>query len=122
MYDGYAEGDEDPYDVEEPEYDGEDEEGWEDDGDQGDFVMDADYLPGGDKYEGPTAGGSDHAGKVKLPAAAKLEGKDAHIDKLLEEYYQLNFEGFAGAANPVQVPQGGTHQLWTHSSRDPAGR
>jgi protein KRI1 len=96
MYDGYAEGDEDPYDVEEPEYDGEDEEGWEDDGDQGDFVMDADYLPGGDKYEGPTAGGSDHAGKVKLPAAAKLEGKDAHIDKLLEEYYQLNFEGFAG--------------------------
>jgi len=102
VYDGYAEGEEDPYDGEDDDgendgEDGEDDygEGWDDN--EGDVMMDADYLPGGDRYEGPSGDGKGKAGKAeKLPSVSKLEGKDAYIDKLLEEYYQLNYEDFAG--------------------------
>jgi len=91
VYDGYAEDEEGEY----GDYDGEGEEGDYDEGDDGgEFLMDADYLPGGEKYdpEDPRAKKRE-ANEKQL---ANLEGKDEVVDKLLEEYYQLNFEDFAG--------------------------
>jgi protein KRI1 len=106
VYDGYEEPDHDVYEGED-EVEGDEvgeEEGYFGE-DEGEFLMDADYLPGGDKYEGGNEveeegeeGGEDSKKKQKKKKASltDLEGKDAVVDKLLEEYYQLNYEDFAG--------------------------
>ncbi|KAL1916494.1 uncharacterized protein VTP21DRAFT_5685 [Calcarisporiella thermophila] len=57
----------------------------------GDFIMDADYLPGGDAYdEGTTQGHEATSSK----AGDKISKKD--FEKYLEEYHQLDYEDMVG--------------------------
>jgi len=92
VYEGYAEGEEGDYE----DYDGEGEEGGDyDEGDDGgEFLMDADYLPGGDKFDPEDPRAKKRAAEDKK--LTNVEGKDEAVDKLLEEYYHLNYEDFAG--------------------------
>ncbi|GAA5800081.1 KRI1-like family C-terminal-domain-containing protein [Helicostylum pulchrum] len=70
-----------------PEWDDDIETGLPEDVD----MMDADYLPGGEKYEE----------KAAVPAAAAVPDEERNaakqkIDNLLEEYYALNYEDVIG--------------------------
>ncbi|KAK4511039.1 uncharacterized protein ATC70_012245 [Mucor velutinosus] len=65
---------------------------WDDDIETGlpdDDIMDADYLPGGDKYQGPSA---------TKPAIApeEAESKKKKFKDLMDEYYALNYEDVIG--------------------------
>lgn len=65
---------------------------WDDDIETGlpdDDIMDADYLPGGDKYQGPSA---------TQPAIApeEAESKQKKFKDLMDEYYALNYEDVIG--------------------------
>ncbi|KAJ1543163.1 hypothetical protein HK405_009474, partial [Cladochytrium tenue] len=66
-------------------------------GDDDDFIMDADYLPGGDKYvgDGGAEDGGDAAQSKKEKSKKKKKLKDeapASLDQYLEEYYNLDYE------------------------------
>ncbi|KAL7335851.1 Kinetochore protein Spc24 [Mucor circinelloides] len=65
---------------------------WDDDIETGlpdDDIMDADYLPGGDKYQGPS---------VTQPTIApeEAESKKKKFKDLMDEYYALNYEDVIG--------------------------
>ncbi|KAJ1968063.1 Ribosome biogenesis protein Kri1, partial [Dispira parvispora] len=53
--------------------------------DDEDFIMDADFLPGGEHYEGPEAGSSTQKGN-----------KHRKLNELLDEVYQLDYEDMIG--------------------------
>ncbi|KAI8639130.1 KRI1-like family C-terminal-domain-containing protein [Parasitella parasitica] len=64
---------------------------WDDDIETGlpdEDIMDADYLPGGDKYEGQ--------GTTKKSAATEVESKKRKFNDLMDEYYALNYEDVIG--------------------------
>ncbi|KAI7888819.1 KRI1-like family C-terminal-domain-containing protein [Mucor mucedo] len=68
---------------------------WDDEIETGlpdDDIMDADYLPGGAKYEGGNQAGGDIASK-DVGQRADLKRK---YNDLLEEYYSLNYEDVVG--------------------------
>ncbi|GAN09495.1 kri1 [Mucor ambiguus] len=65
---------------------------WDDDIETGlpdDDVMDADYLPGGDKYQGPSA-------TKPTIAPEEAESKKRKFKDLMDEYYALNYEDVIG--------------------------
>lgn len=65
---------------------------WDDDIETGlpdDDIMDADYLPGGDKYQGP----SDIQPTI---APEEAESKKKKFKDLMDEYYALNYEDVIG--------------------------
>lgn len=68
--------------------------GGEEDGE--DFIMDADYLPGGDKYD-PNKGKKSKKNKGAQEVildSKKSQKKD--FERYLEEYYQLDYEDMIG--------------------------
>lgn len=65
---------------------------WDDDIETGlpdDEIMDADYLPGGDKYQG-------QASTKKSVAPEEAESKQKKFKDLMDEYYALNYEDVIG--------------------------
>ena len=66
---------------------------WDDDIETGlpddDEIMDADYLPGGDKYQG-------QAPTKKSIAPEEVESKQKKFKDLMDEYYALNYEDVVG--------------------------
>ncbi|KAI9269400.1 KRI1-like family C-terminal-domain-containing protein [Sporodiniella umbellata] len=80
-------------------YDGEDsvKPTWEDDIDtsayeQGDMDnMDADYLPGGDKFKG-----SKRKHAAESHPLAESSTKNQQVEQLMDEYYSLNYEDVVG--------------------------
>ncbi|RUS35256.1 KRI1-like family C-terminal-domain-containing protein [Jimgerdemannia flammicorona] len=91
---------------------GENEEqlGWEEDGyngeeiygggggDDEDFIMDADYLPGGEKFDAKGKKGKKDrraaATQEIAPGSKKAQTKE--FEKYLEEYYRLDYEDMIG--------------------------
>jgi protein KRI1 len=67
---------------------------WDDDIETGlpddNEIMDADYLPGGDKYEG----GDEESASVE--PTVKTATTKRKFDELMEEYYALNYEDVVG--------------------------
>ncbi|KAG1176681.1 hypothetical protein G6F70_003364 [Rhizopus microsporus] len=64
------------------------------DDDNDNFIMDADYLPGGEKYTG-----NDKKRKLESEDNEDNESKRAkreQIEKLMDEYYSLNYEDVIG--------------------------
>ncbi|CEP13263.1 hypothetical protein [Parasitella parasitica] len=65
---------------------------WDDDIETGlpdEDIMDADYLPGGDKYEG-------QANTKQSMATEEIESKKRKFKDLMDEYYALNYEDVIG--------------------------
>lgn len=62
-----------------------------------DIDMDADYLPGGDKYGGEGSSSS-AATKPKIMD----DEKKAKFNELMEEYYSLNYEDVIGGDLPTR--------------------
>lgn len=63
--------------------------------DDEDIMMDADYLPGGDKYQSTSENASEQASSSK-----KVLKKE--VDDLLDQYYSLNFEDIIGGDLPTR--------------------
>ncbi|ORY93137.1 KRI1-like family C-terminal-domain-containing protein [Syncephalastrum racemosum] len=64
-----------------------------------DIEMDADYLPGGEKYGGEGSGsGTSAAPKRKIMD----DEKKAKFNELMEEYYSLNYEDVIGGDLPTR--------------------
>ncbi|RUS21277.1 hypothetical protein BC937DRAFT_93135, partial [Endogone sp. FLAS-F59071] len=65
-------------------------------GDDEDFIMDADYLPGGDKYD-PNKGKKGKKNKNAQEAVSdSKKSQKKEFERYLEEYYQLDYEDMIG--------------------------
>ena len=81
--------------VDDIDYDDEEGADHANDDDDEDIMMDADYLPGGAKYQGTSEEASEQASSSK-----KVLKKE--VDNLLDQYYSLNFEDIIGGDLPTR--------------------
>ncbi|KAI8343068.1 KRI1-like family C-terminal-domain-containing protein [Chlamydoabsidia padenii] len=73
--------------------------------DDDDLMMDADYLPGGEKYEQSKKkkkGKQVVQGDDTSLTTPSKKGKDAEYNKLMDEYYALDFEDVVGGDLPTR--------------------
>ncbi|KAI8086583.1 KRI1-like family C-terminal-domain-containing protein, partial [Halteromyces radiatus] len=100
--DGYY----DANDTEKPVFEDDDDDDFNYDDDEqygeDDLMMDADYLPGGEKYEETKKNKKGKKRALENDQQEKPKPKDAEYNKLVDDYYALDFEDVIGGDLPTR--------------------